>query len=209
MEPTMETTDPRMAMFSPQQIKRMEDETEAIKKKMSPRGALGLPPRLDARRLEYGITDGAFKIQASFDYILVHQIHMMHFAGGKFGEDSLIHLPQSSEKAREFSAPRGIIISAGLKALDELNSNGIELGDIIAFLNLSPWSIEADMIDGKAKHVLIMHAGNIIGSEDTMTRLRRREIYVDGPATAHVYVNRGTGERPEPAMPTMLEGQEY
>jgi hypothetical protein len=209
MEVTMETTDERMAMFSPQQIAQIERNDAEVRKKMSPRGVLGLSPHLDARRLEFGITDGAFRVQAAFDRILVHQIPMMHFAGGKFGEDSMIHLPDSAKRAREFSAPRGVVISAGLKALDEMRSNGIELGDIISFLHVSPWAIEVDMIGGKAMKVLVMHAGNIIGCEDTTARLRKRELFVDGPVTAHIYVNRGTGERPEPVLPAMMNSEEY
>jgi len=209
MEATMETTDERMRMFSPNEIKKMENDSDAIRERMSPRGALGLSAKLDARRLEFGITDGAFRVQAAYDIILVHQIQMMHFAGGRFGEDSRIHLPESAQKAREFSAPRGIVISAGLRALDELRSNGIELGDIISFLHVSPWQIEVDMIGGQMKKVMVMHAGNLIGSEDLTDRLRKREVFVDGPVTAHVYVNRATGDRAEPVNPSSISSQEY
>lgn len=209
MEATMETTDERMKMFSPSQIAQMEKASDGIRAKMAPRGALGLPPQLDARRLEWGITDGAFRVQAAFDRILVHQIPMAHFMGGTFGEGGVIVMPKTAESARERSAPRGIVVSAGLKALDEMRSNGIELGDIVMFNHVSPWRIETDMIDGKLHHVLVMHAGHIIGSEDLAKRLQKREIFLDGPVTQHVYVNRGTGDRPEPVLPAMMTSEEY
>jgi hypothetical protein len=209
MEATMETTDPRMRMFSDQQIAKMEGMSKDIQKNLSPRGALGLPEHLDRRRLEHGITDGAFRVQAAYDRILVHQIPMAHFMAGTFGEGGLIVMPKDAESARERSAPRGIVVSAGLKALDEMRSNGIELGDIVMFNHVSPWRIETDMIGGKLHHVLVMHAGHIIGSEDLATRLRKRELFLDGPVTEHVYVNRGTGDRPTPVLPAMMTSEEY
>lgn len=209
MDGQMETTDERMRMFSDGQIAQMEKATEAIKKKMAAPGQLRLPKLLEARRLEYGITDGAFRVQAAYDRILVFQIAEVHFMAGRFGNESTIVLPKSFEDAAERAAPRGIVVSAGLKALDEMRSNGIELGDIITFNMVSPWKIDTDIIDGKKHQLLVMHAGHIIGSEDLAERLRRRELYVDGPPTAHVYVNRGTGERPEPILPAMVNSEEY
>lgn len=210
MEATMETTDERMRMFSPSQIAQIERMSEEIKKRLAPRGSLGLPELLDARRLEWGITDGAFEHQAAYDRILVHQIPMAHFMDGKYaGPGGLIVMPDNQAKARERSAPRGIIVSAGLKALDELRTNGMDLGHIITFNEVSPWRIETDVVGGKLQHLLVMHAGHIISSEDTRKRLLRRELFVDGPVTEHVYVNRGTGDRSAPVLPAMMTSEEY
>lgn len=209
----METDDMPAMWFPPGQkesvVASMERMTAAIKKKMAPPGELRLPKLLEARRLEYGITDGAFRLQAAYDRILVFQLQEVHLMKGTFGEDSKILMPKAFEDSAERAAPRGIIVSAGLKALDELRTNGMDLGHIVTFNHVSPWRIETDIIEGKKMRLLVMHAGHIIGSEDTARMLREREIYVDGAVTEHVYVNRGTGERPAPIVPAMLNSEEY
>lgn len=186
MGATMETTtDPRMKMFSPDQIAKIEAADETIRKKMSRRGALGLPALLDQRRLEFGVTDGAFDVQAAFDRILVFQLPEKSMEKGTFGDSGII-VPENSKDNRKKCAPRGIIVSAGLKALDELRSNGMELGDVVMFNHVSPWRIETDIINGKWHYLLVMHTGHIIGSEDAAKRLRDGEMKVTTPGMAKV-----------------------
>lgn len=182
---TMETTDPRMAMYSPDQIAKIKASDGVRRAKMKPRGGLGLPALLDQRRLEWGITDGAFDVQAAFDRILVFQIPEKGMEGGTYGDSGII-IPESSESARKRAAPRGIIVSAGLKALDELRSNGMELGDIVMFNHVAPWRVETDIIQGKWEYLLVMHTGHIIGSEDTTKRLRNGDLKVTTPGMAKI-----------------------
>lgn len=173
-------------MFSAEQIAEFEKASVSIREHMSPPGALGLPPLLEARRMEWGITDGAFDCQAAYDRILIFQIPQKGFEKGMYGGESRLIVPENAQELRKRQAPRGIIVSAGLKALDELRSNGMELGDIVMFNHVAPWRVETDVIGGKMHYLLVMHTGHIIGSEDTARRLRNGELKLTTPGMAKV-----------------------
>jgi len=150
-----------------------ERRTRMIQARMSAKGALGLPALLDARRLEYGITDAAFDRQAVFDRVFVWQIAMQK--GDKYAGSS-IHMPESVQQKEKNKAPQGIIVSAGLKALDQLRSHGVDLGHRVLFAHTAPYHIRYDVIDGQDHHLIILLAGDIIGSEDLATNLKSREV---------------------------------
>jgi hypothetical protein len=170
--------------------------------RMSPPGTLRIPRLLDQRRLEYGITDAAFKEQPLFDRVYAYQIDQ--FEGETFG-DTMIIRPDSSKDRDRRSAPRAIIVGAGLAALDALRSNGVDLGHIVSFLRLAPWSKRFDVIGGHEEHLLILRAGDIIGSEDLRAQLESSEVIERVENDQHVYVNRGTGAKLAPQMPEMSE----
>lgn len=208
MEGTMETTDEPMArMFSPEQIAGFERASKEIEDNLAPPGALGLPEALDIRRRQYGITNGAFRVQAAFDRILVFQIPEAHFEKGYYGNTGII-IPENAKDGRKRGAPRGVIVSAGLRALDNLRSNGFELGDIVYFNQVAPWRIETDVIGGKMQYVLVLRDGDLIGGEDVARRLQRgdlvRKSIKDGGKIAHVYQSRD-GSALKPSDPWMSE----
>jgi hypothetical protein len=151
-----------------------ERASAIIRKRMSPPGALGLPKLLDQRRTEFGITDGAFERQAVFDRIYIWQIPMQ--SGDKFESDSLIHMPESVKQREKNKAPAGIIVSAGLNALDQLRSHGVDLGHKILFCHTAPYHIRYDSVLGVEQHLIILQACDIIGSEDLATNLKNREV---------------------------------
>lgn len=155
-----------------------------IRKRMSPAGALGLPELLDQRRLEYGITDGAFAGAVLFDRVYVFQISDSDHEGGFFGKDSRIVTPDQTRDRLKHEAPRGILIGAGLRALDILRSHGVDLGHIVHFINSQPWRLYVDMIAGKRIPVLPMNAGDILDSEDLA-----RELRPEGRAVVRKNVN--------------------
>lgn len=153
-----------------------ERKSNIIRERMSPKGTLaGVTPLLDERRVEYGITDGAFKFHASYDRIYVWQIPMQK--GDKY-EGSLIHMAESTQQREKNKAPHGIIVSAGLLALDSLRSNGIDLGHRILFCHTAPYHIRYDIIEGQEYHLIILTAGDIVGSEDLATNLRNRTVRI-------------------------------
>lgn len=166
-------------------VNRAKRETEALKKRMSKKGALGLPKLLDERRLEYGIPDGTFGLAPSFDRVYIHQIPRWETAGGA---DSIITLTDQGSAKEQESSPIGIIIGAGLSALDHLASNGIDLGHICAFIRLSPTRIETDRAEGFSWHVVTAHTGDIAGSYDLQDELRdgRKRIVWDDDNAQHV-----------------------
>lgn len=151
-----------------------ERRSAVMRKRMSPPGALKLPQLLDERRLEYGITDGAFVHHALFDRVYLWQIPMQK--GDRFESDSLIHMPESVQQREKSRAPQGIIVSAGLLALDQLRSHGVDLGHKILFCHAAPYHIRYESVLGLEQHLIIVLAGDIIGSEDLATNLRNREV---------------------------------
>ncbi len=176
---------------------------DAIRAKMSPKGTLKLPPLLEARRWQYLIPDGCFSVQAVFDRMLVMQIP---FSDKKtFGDTSII-MPETTKARRADEACRGIIISAGLKGLNNLRSNGMDLGHIIRFIKNAPWRMEVDVVNGKDIFELLMRDGDVVGSEDLAEALRRGECEVvwDEETAQHCYKD-ATGKQWTPLLPWIQE----
>lgn len=169
--------------------------TEAIAKRMAPPGALGLPKLLDERRLRYGMCDKVFELQAAYDRVLLWQIEPSFSDGEKYGDTS-IYMPDSAKRRVREEAPRGVIVSAGLRALDSLRSNGMDVGHIVSFVRLSPWRLPMDMIAGVPQYVMILRDSDIVGSEDTAAALRSGELAV-GAEPDHFYLGRGVPQLPK------------
>lgn len=159
----------------------MERERELLRRKeevrmrMSPPGALGLDAALEKARLEHGIPDSAFKIQAVFDRVLVLQVAMQD---GETYKDSKIILAETTRDREMRKAPNGIIVSAGLKALDILRSNGMDLGHKIIFTHSAPYFVRFDNILGQDQHLVVLQAGQITASYDLSANLASRHTRV-------------------------------
>jgi hypothetical protein len=85
-------------------------------------------------------------------------------------------MPESVKQREKNRAPNGIIVSAGLKALDQLRSHGIDLGHRVLFAHTAPYHIRYDTVLGVEQHLIILLAGDIIGSEDLASNLKKREV---------------------------------
>ena len=167
---------------------------------MSPRGALGLPPLLEERRWEYGITDGAFRFQPIFDRIFVHKISEHgDLAGGTGG---LVLLTEQGSQREKESAPMGILLSAGPTAMDALASHGVELGEICSFLRLSPYRYEADRKDGYSWYYLVQQVGDLTGSKDLRKNLVAGKVRMnyDAENREHIITDK-KGKRWKPRKP--------
>lgn len=149
-----------------------KDDRERRESRMSPPGALNLPDLLEARRLEYAIPDGAFAVQASFDRILIWQITDVK---KDWSEAGLI-IPDTAQDRLKKEAPRGILVSAGLSALDSLVSNGYQLGHIVRFLHLAPYVVRCETIRGADYYTRVMDAGDLFGSEDLSEQIRNGDL---------------------------------
>ena len=189
------------ALLPARERERAERLTAAIKRRQSPPGMLGLPKLLDERRLEHGVTDAAFGIQASFNTVFVLQVS---YQEGDTYEDSKIILTETTKKVERNRAPIGIIISAGLGALDFLRSNGIDLGHKVAFVHSAPYHIRYDVVAGEDRHLIVLESGQIRGSFDLAQNLRKRTVrIIQNPAAAdrveHILID----ENGKPVMPQM------
>jgi hypothetical protein len=145
--------------------------TALIKEHMSPPGALDLPPLLEAQRLKYGITDAFFKVQASFDRIFVFPIDA---EDGEKAEKTTggIYKPQVTRLRDLQEGNRGVLISAGLSALDRLLSHGYEIGHVVITNKNVPFARRCEEISGRPLHYLVMRDGDLAGSETLMEELR-------------------------------------
>lgn len=152
-----------LAKRTPFERDKAASESADIAKHMSTAGELNLPPLLDVRRLEYGIPDEMFGAAATYNYVLVYQISQT--VGDTYGDTSIV-MPDRT-KAREVTeAPRGIIVTAGLGALDSLRSNGINLGHIVMFSRNIPYRARMAVISARDHNLLVLQAGDIFASED-------------------------------------------
>lgn len=167
---------------------------------MAPPGGIpGLHPALEKRRWIYGIPNGAFQVQAAFNVCLVWQIS--RFDTDMIGDTGL-YMSKQTEKRMNDETPRGIIVSAGLAALDALRSNGIDIGHVVTMLRLAPWRMPCDMVGGVEQYVLILRAGDITGSEDLEEARRRGDckfVYDEGTGQ-HQFVDKD-GKRWDPKLP--------
>jgi hypothetical protein len=140
---------------------------------MSPPGALGLPKLLEERRWEHGITDGFFRWQPVFDRLYVFQVparnSLTYIPGGK------IVMTDQARSREQFECPQGIIVGAGLLALDQLRSNGIDLGHRVMFIRNAPYRVEVDMCGGKRIYALPLVAGDLVASFDAAAEMRTRK----------------------------------
>lgn len=151
-----------------------EEQAEEIRSRISPPGTLGLPPLLDARRMEYALTDAVFQQQAMFDKLFVAQVDVDKSETAD-PRGKIIAPPKARERQIE-AYPRGIIVSAGLLALDQLETNGSGLGHIVTFCRLTPWRIPFEMISGKERYLIPLNTSDILADSDAWTHLRAGKI---------------------------------
>lgn len=167
------------------------EEANAIAACVSPPGAFPhLPKLLDARRAEYGLIDAMFECQPVFDCVWIYQLELN--LGESYAPGGVI-IKSDMGKAREKeTSSRGILLNAGLVAMDSLKSHGVELGHIVRFIKLAPFRIHVGYVNGKMVHVLQMRVGDILGSEDLAKQLRDRVYEMrdigDGNSPDHRYV---------------------
>lgn len=181
----------------------IRDVGQALLRRMSPAGLLGLPRLLDERRMQYGIPDGAFSQEAMFDRILVFQVPDRET--GTYEKGGLIEMPDTVKAANLYRAPVGIVISCGLSALDSLVSNGGQLGDKVQFVKNAPYFVRCDTIAGKDFNLVVLTAGEIVGNFDLSERLRTRKLFkkqnpTEANRVEHVFVGEdGKFILPQPA----------
>lgn len=153
-----------------------ESIEKKLKESLKPRGFYNIPEILDSRRLQYLIPNGAFEAYPAFDKVFIWQLSTTE--GETYAKGGSIIMPDKVIAAKRNTAPRGIIVSAGLKAMDALYSTGIEIGHIIRFKKFAPFILEVDNIDGHALTVMVMRDGDVEASEDMATAINSRKASI-------------------------------
>jgi co-chaperonin GroES (HSP10) len=188
--------------MDPSIIERAAALTEAESKVMAAPGTLGLPALLEAKRQRYRITDGAFRVQPVFDRILVWQIS--EHEGETFGGGGII-MPETVKKRERVETPRGIIVSAGLLALDHLRSNGIDLGHTVYFIQNAPWRIRCDVVGGHMFHVMVLRDGDLIGSVELRSAITTGKIEVTLRESQHILTDKAGNVLGTPQLPWIAD----
>lgn len=151
---------------------RKRDQEAEIRKNFADPGQLGLPKLLDSKRVKYGIPNSAFAQQPMFNQVLIWQIPLEEsdtYGGGVIAKTDTV-------KKRELTeAPRGVIVGAGLTALDLLRSHGADVGHTVFFTNLAPFRLRLPMIAGKEPVLVIVQAEYVFASEELAQGLKARQ----------------------------------
>ena len=155
-------------------IAKAESIEAEIERRISPLGTLGLPELLDGRRHKYGLTDAVFAQQAMFDRVMIMQIDRDDC--DTYDPNGLIVMSDKGKTRKLESQPRGIIVSAGLLAMDQLETNGSGLGHIVTFARLVPWHIPFEMIKGMERYIIPIMTSDILADEDLWANLRAGKI---------------------------------
>jgi hypothetical protein len=163
------------------ELEKAKHRTKLIRDKMSPPEVLKLPAKLEAARQKWGIPDGFFKYAAGFDRIFVFPID-------PFDQDdklpnSFLYRPQVTKQKDLQEGFRGVLISAGLTAMDRLMSHGYELGDIVMTNKNVPFARRMELLEGEPMYVLVMRDGDLAGNETLQEDIRagrRRVVDVGG-----------------------------
>lgn len=125
---------------------------------------------LKQRTREYEIPELPF--WPAFDRVLAFQIPDKMAQRETAGEGSAIIIPEEYRSTREGSK-RFVIVAAGLKALDILRSNGIEIGHIISELQFGNVDYIVDREAGmKNVSFRVLRAEDVSGSEDLLANMR-------------------------------------
>lgn len=121
--------------------------------------------KLEQRRKQYDIPDVPYLPVGKT--ILIYRLpNETVTAGG-------IHIPQTAEEPK----PQGVLLAAGLAALDVMNDALVEIGDIVWFAKYAGWekSVKSDP-GNKDKDIIQMKIEDLLGSEDALGRLGKGKV---------------------------------
>lgn len=179
---------------------RLVDDMEARARRLAPYiappGALGLPEVLEKARLEHGIIDAYFKGMPGFDGVVLFQLPINSHSLSKGG---LVIMSDGAKDMEQLTSTKAIIISAGLIALDQLRSNGYDIGHVVLFTRMALYRPVIEVIDGHEQRAIIVHAPDIRWSETLQEELRAGKKKIVCTRTAdgypmHKYLDTATGE---------------
>lgn len=133
---------------------------------------------LEKRIAEYGIP--MWPGEATYQTILIYRIPDEAAARDTYVPDGLIVKPDDVKANTKFRSPRGIIVSAGLQAMDILRGNGMQLGEMVWMSSWTPFRFEVDTgKDGNPVEFYFMNAGNVTLSEDLLRARQAGNIRVE------------------------------
>ncbi len=126
--------------------------------------------------------------QPAFDRICVYQYPEEMARRETFAEGGVVLKPENVRARDEKVSPRGLLVAAGIEAMDYLRSNCIALGHIVWTARFSPWAHVIERRETGDVTMMFMRAGDIVGSEDVLRLIREGKVAIEvGPDGKHVY----------------------
>jgi len=127
--------------------------------------------RLTRRVHEFKIP--AWPGQALYERVLIFKIPEASTASDEIdiGDGKKLVKPETRVGVDVSRCPRGIIVSAGLRAMDIMRAQGMELGELIWFAPHVPFRFVVKQRSGQDDEFSFMNVGDIILSEDVLGRL--------------------------------------
>lgn len=135
--------------------------------------------KLETRRKQYGIPPIPYLPQGK--NVQVFRIPDQSVSAGG------IIIPDTHSEPQ----PVGVLVAAGLAALDIMADNLIEVGDVVWFGRFAGWEREVSRIaEGKGVKVLQMKIEDVLGSVDAVDRSSKRyRVVRDAETGEHSYVS--------------------
>lgn len=132
----------------------------------------------------------AWPYEASYDRVVVFSLPEDKATRDTFIAGGKVFMPEAKKEYEKNTTPRGVIVSAGLSAMDYLYSHGMGLGHVVWVARLSPWRHEVDRDkDGREISFLFLRAGDLCGSEELLRQRREGKVTVTRkPDGTHHYV---------------------
>ena len=162
------------------------------------------PDPIPARAKEHDMHPGIFDFQCAFDKVVIASIDSLAFElhEDEYGNTwhtwpgASMTIPADVVSQSNGANPRGIVISAGLKAMDYLHHHDVRLGDIVSLARISPYQITVgfDPSCNKVYQAKVVEANAIMCSFDHIERRKRGEVKLTWNGSSHSYVAAGATE---------------
>lgn len=152
--------------------------------------------KLDERRKQYDIPE--------LPYLPVGKVILVYRLPSEEVTKSGLVLPQVwTEKSEDGTTtsgqkspePKGVLVGAGLQALDVMRDHLIELGDVVYFGRFEGWEVEFQREKMKSgKYLIQMKIEGVLGSVDAIERMKAHAVeYIDtDDERGHVYTKRSS-----------------
>lgn len=89
----------------------------------------------------------------------------------------------------KLGAQRGVLVMAGPKAVEQLYSHGISIGDIVWCARLSPWDRHYFSATRRWHRVLVLRSSEIVSSEDLDEALTTGDLFMEMSGDGRVQLN--------------------
>jgi hypothetical protein len=110
--------------------------------------------------------------QALFERVVVFRVPDESAASETFIPDGRIVKVSSTRDRDEVRSPRGVVVSAGLRAMEILTDHGMQVGELVWLAPHLPYRFEVGKTkEGASIEFLFCNVGDIVLSEDLVNRV--------------------------------------